>query len=484
MSHGLTSRAIATAQPGVPPNDQHRVMAGDYDPWRTAVIAADVLAASHGTPALLEQRREQRLQALLEAAPASRFWRERLRRHRAADGLQGLAPVGKRELMTKFDHWVTDPRLVLPALRAFLGDPTAIGQPFDGQWIVWESSGSSGEPGVFVQDAAAMAVYDALEGLRRPPLQPLRRWFDPWCLGERIAFVGATQGHFASTVSMRRLARLQPAFPQRLRCFDFLQPLPALAAELAEFAPTVLATYPSAALLLAGEARAGRLRLALAEVCTGGETLSPAARHGIEAAFGCPLADSYGASEFLALAASCAQGALHLNADWVILEPVDRLGRAVSPGTCGDAAWLTNLANHVQPLIRYELHDRITLHTEPCACGSPLPVIEVEGRSDDVLELGDPGGRRVRLLPLALTSVLEEQGGVFDFQLVQTGARSLRLDLGASHGRADAERAQESLRAWLAGQGLGRVRVTVRIAAAVAAGRSGKRRRVIAQAHR
>lgn len=459
-------------------------MAGDHDPWRTAVVAADVLAASHGTPAMLEQRRQRRLQALLEAAPASPFWRERLRGHRAADGLQGLAPVGKRELMTSFGHWVTDPRLALPALRDFLGDPANIGQPFDGEWIVWESSGTSGEPGVFVQDAAALAVYDALEGLRRPPLQPLRRWLDPWCLAERIAFVGATQGHFASTVSMRRLARLQPAFAERLRCFDFLQPLPALAAQLAEFAPTVLATYPSAALLLAGQARAGRLTLPLAEVWTGGETLSAVARHGIEAAFGCPLADSYGASEFLSLAASCGHGVLHLNADWVMLEPVDRLGRAVPPGTCGDAAWLTNLANHVQPLIRYELHDRITLHGEPCACGSPLPVIEVEGRSDDVLELDDPRGRRVRLLPLALTSVLEEQGGVFDFQLVQTGARSLRLDLGASHGRADAERAQDALRAWLASQGLGRARVSVRIAAAVAAGRSGKRRRVIAQDHR
>ena len=459
-------------------------MAGDHDPWRSAIVAADVLAASHGTSAMLAQRRDQRLQALLEAAPAAPLWRGRLRGHRAADGLHGLAPIGKPEWMAQFDHGVTDPRLSLRALRAFLGDPATIGEPFDGRWIAWESSGSSGEPGIFVQDAAAMAVYDALEGLRRPPLQALRRWLDPWCLGERIAFVGATQGHFASTVSMRRLARLQPAFAQRLRCFDFLQPLPGLVAQLGEFAPTVLATYPSAALLLAGEAQAGRLNLPLVEVWTGGETLSPAARHGIEAAFGCPLADSYGASEFLSLAASCAHAALHLNADWVILEPVDRRGHAVPPGTCGETAWLTNLANHVQPLIRYELHDRITLRAEPCACGSPLPVIEVQGRSDDVLELDDARGRRVRLLPLALTSVLEEQGGVFDFQLVQTGARSLRLDLGASQGRADAGRALESLRAWLASQGLGSVCLRVGTAAAVAVGRSGKRRRVIALDHR
>jgi phenylacetate-coenzyme A ligase PaaK-like adenylate-forming protein len=480
----LTNGSIAAAQAGTPPIGQHLVMAGDHDPWRTALVAADVLAVSHGTTALLTQRREDRLQALLAAAPASRWWRERLRGHRAGDGLQGLAPVGKRELMTHFDHWVTDPGLTLAALRAFIADPATIGLPFADRWIVWESSGSSGEPGVFVQDAAAMAVYDALEGLRRPPLQPLRRWLDPWCLGERIAFVGATRGHFASTVSLQRLARLQGAFARRLRGFDFLQPLPALAAQLEAFGPTVLATYPSAALLLAGEARAGRLRLPLAEVWTGGETLSAAARRSIEAAFGCPLANSYGASEFLSLAASCSRGALHLNADWVILEPVDRQGRPVPPGTCGDAAWLTNLANHVQPLIRYELHDRITLHGEPCRCGSPLPVIEVQGRSDDALELDDARGRPVRLLPLALTTVMEDRGGVFDFQLVQTGARSLRLDVGALHGAADARQAREGLRDWLSGQGLGRVRVTLGSVPAAAAGRSGKRRRVIAMQRR
>lgn len=461
---------------------QHRAMASDHDPWRAALVATDVLAVSHGTPAMVAQRRHERLQALLQVAPASPYWRERLRGHRPEQGLQGLRPVGKRELMASFDNWVSDRRLTRAALSEFVADPSRIGQPFQDRWTVWESSGSSGEPGLFVQDAAAMAVYDALEGLRRPLLQPLRRWFDPWSLGERIAFVGATSGHFASTVSMRRLARLQPAFAQRLRGFDFLQPLPALVAELGAFAPSVLATYPSAALLLADEARAGRLQLSLGEVWTGGETLSAASRRAIEAAFGCPLANSYGASEFLALAASCTRGALHLNADWVILEPVDRAGRPVPPGTCGDAAWLTHLANHVQPLIRYELNDRIRLLGEPCACGSPLPVIEVQGRSDDVLELQAARGRRVRLLPLALTTVLEEQGGVHDFQLVQTGARTLRLELGAPHDRADAARSVGALHEWLASQGLGSVRITPRCVAAIRAGRSGKRQRVVAAA--
>lgn len=459
-------------------------MSGDFDPWRSGAVALEVLALSHAAPAQIARRQRERLRSLLEAAQASPFWRERLRGLRPDDdscGLGGLRPVSKREWMAHFDRCVTDERLKLPALQAFVADPQHIGEPFEGRWIVWESSGSSGEPGLFVQDAGAMAVYDALEGLRRPLLQPLRRWMDPWLLHERIAFVGATHGHFASTVSMRRLARLQPGFARRSLGVDFLQPMAAVVAQLNDFAPTVIASYPSAALLLAHEARAGRLRVSPAELWTGGETLGAAARAEIESAFGCPLADSYGASEFLAMASSCTLGRLHLNSDWVMLEPVDRHGRPVPPGVCSDGVWLTNLANHVQPLIRYQLGDRITLQAQPCGCGSPLPVIEVQGRSDDVLELAGRGRARVRLLPLALTTVLEERGGVFDFQLVQRGERELRLDLGASHGRAALRRAGDALRGFLAEQGVEGVRLATRCVSSVGAGRSGKRRRVIAK---
>lgn len=453
-------------------------MGGDHDPWHTGWVALDVLAVSHGAASGITPRQRARLEALIEVARAAPYWRERLAGMRTMADFGSLAPVSKKELMSRFDATLTDVRVTQAALRGFVADPSCIGEPFAGRFVVWESSGSSGVPGLFVQDPAAMAVYDALEALRRPALNPWRRWVDPWGLAERFAFVGATGGHFASTVSLQRLRRLQPGLADRARGFDFLQPLPALVAQLEAFAPTVLATYPSAALLLADEARAGRLRLSLSELWTGGEALSATMRAGIESAFGCPVANSYGASEFLAIASPCAHGALHLNADWVMLEPVDAAGRPVPPGVCGERTWLTNLANHVQPLIRYELGDRVTLLAQPCACGSPLPAIEVQGRSDDVLSLRGASGRDVRLLPLALTTVLEERGGVVDFQLVQTGPAGLRLELGPRHGEADAACASEALRSWLHTQGLPRVRLSVRRVAAFTPGRSGKLQRV------
>ena len=51
----------------------------------------------------------------------------------------------------------------------------------------------------------------------------------------------------------------------------------------------------------------------------------------------------------------CSEGHLHVNDDWVILEPVDANGKPVPPGTLSDKLYLTNLANFVQPVIRYEV---------------------------------------------------------------------------------------------------------------------------------
>lgn len=452
-----------------------------YDPWRAAGVSLDVLAAARATPAALAQRRDARLRALLEAAlRGSRLYRERLGGD-AATPLDRIAPVGKDELMQRFDDWVCDPALQLPALRAFVADRAAIGRPFLGRWWVWESSGSGGRPGLFVQDAAAMAVYDALEALRRAPLAPARRWLDPWYLAERSAFVGATGGHFASNVSLERLRALQPWLAERTRGFSFLQPLPELVAQLNRFAPTLVATYPTAAVLLAEEQAAGRLQIAPQEIWTGGEALSAPMRAQVEHSFACPVANSYGASEFLALAAPCVEGALHLNSDWAILEPVDAQGRPVAEGEAGTTTLLTNLANHVQPLIRYDLGDRVRLHPARCACGSALPVIDVQGRVDDSLLLRDAHGRAVRLLPLALTTVLEDEAGVLDFQIVQHGERTLQLSVGLQQGEQALQRSRSALAGFLRRQGLAGVRVQAHAGPAAVRGRSGKLQRVVAQ---
>lgn len=459
--------------------------------WMSGVIAADIAMASHASARSLDARRQRRLNQLVTATIAgSGFYRDQYDRHhfRGIDAsltveqqLQRLPIVRKADLMRSFGSWVTDPQIKLEDLHAFLGDCAQIAEPFLGRYMVWESSGSSGEPGIFVQDAAAMAVQDGLEALRRPALRPLQRLLDPWHLTERIAFVGATTGHFAGMVSVARLKRLLPAIADRVFEISFLQPTPMLLAELEAAAPTIITTYPSAAVLLAEEKLAGRLKLDPQEIQTGGEALTPAMRRFVSEAFGCPVSSSYGASEFLSMAYECRFGQLHLNSDWAILESVDASGNVLPVGERGSNSLLTNLANFRQPLIRYELGDRILQRAKACGCGSGLPVIEVDGRSDDTLYLGSRAATAV--LPLALSTVIEEAAGLFDFQLQQKGPCELLLlsRLSAQQEGGALGRASSALTAFLLAQGVDELRIECRCGIPFQLGRSGKIKRVIKQ---
>lgn len=457
-----------------------------FDPWHSCAVAADVAAASFADDAALAARRESRLAALLEAAArGSPLYRRMLRgRDTSTLSLRQLPIVHRATLMARFEDWVADPALRLDALRAFVADPARIGEPFLHRYTVWESSGSSGEPGIFVQDSAAMATYDALEALRRPAPRPLQRWVDPWGIDECSVFVGAVGGHFASIASIERLRRLNPVLAARIQGVSLLVPMPELVDRLNRLAPTIVATYPSAAVLLAGERLAGRLRIEPREIWTGGETLTTAMRLMVQEVFGCHVADSYGASEFLSLASECRLGALHLNSDWAILEPVDEHGRAVPPGVMSSTTLLTNLANHVQPLIRYDLGDRVALHSRACACGSHLPTIEVQGRADDTLCLQTARGTAVMVAPLALSTVLEDEAGLFDFQLIQRGPRDLLLRTGMSSSQAGPvlHRASKALGEFLARQGAWGVRIRCGAGVPAQAGRTGKIKRIVAAA--
>ncbi|MBB3175687.1 phenylacetate--CoA ligase family protein [Variovorax sp. Sphag1AA] len=454
------------------------------DGWLWGTVATDVAVASYADGDALTVRQRQRLGRLLASAKAHSPFYGRLLENCDCDHahLHEIPVVHKTELMHRFDEWVTDPAIRLDELRRFVADRHRIAEPYLGSYLVWESSGSSGEPGIFVQDDLALAVFDALEAIRRPMLRPARRLFDPWGWGEQIAFVGATEGHFASTVSIERLRRLNPALAQRLRCISFMQPAEAIVRAIDAMAPSVIATYPSAAVMLAEERLHGRMRTTPREVWTGGENLCPAKRAYIQSAFHCALADSYGASEFLSLAFECEKGSLHLNSDWAILEAVDEHQRPVPRGETGATVLLTNLANHLQPLIRYDLGDRVSLHAHGCACGSRLPVVEVEGRCEDTLRIEGDGAASVQLLPLALSTAIEDGAGLFDFQLVQQGPRDLLMRTGLQGGEAELalHKAHRALSEFLRTQGVTGVHIECRAGEPGRAGRSGKVPRVVA----
>ena len=463
---------------------------GDPTAWRGWDVQAPLAWMSaawdvwSGVPAgrqALSARAGQRLRTLVEhARTRSPFYRDHyLGLPRGDVDLPLLPPVTRHALMARFDDWVADPDVTAEGVLSFVADPDRTGQPYLGRYGVWTSSGTAGEPGLFVHDANALAVYDALEILR-PAAWPADAAFyhHVFSNGARYAMVAATGGHFAGVASIERMRRLAPWAAGRMRVFSILQPLPRLVAALNGYAPTFLATYPTAASLLAAERAAGRLAIAPSTLWLGGETLTDPCRAQIARDFGCRVLQEYGTSECMSIACECPRGRLHLNSDWVFLEPVDREYRPVPPGTLSHTTLLTNLANLVQPMIRYDLGDSIRLEGEPCACGNPLPVLRVEGRSDDTLKLQCDDGSTTTLLPLALTTVVEETG-LFWFQIVQSAPKALGLRLDASEA-AGWDKAAAGLRRYLEGQGLSAVQVLREAAPPERNARSGKLRRVIA----
>ena len=111
-----------------------------------------------------------------------------------------------------------------------------------------------------------------------------------------------------------------------------------------------------------------------------------------------------------------------------------------------------------------------------------MPTIDVHGRNDDVLVAPGRDGHPVTLLPLALTTQLEDEAGVFDFQLRQTDLRHWRLLLGPNVARTPLmrRRCQRVLADFAAAQGAVGLGITAVAADTLPLGSSGKLKRIVA----
>jgi phenylacetate-coenzyme A ligase PaaK-like adenylate-forming protein len=428
-------------------------------------LAFDGRRAHRGGPAAIAARQHARLAALVDyARTRSPFYRQ------FYAGLAGrvedprLLPVtGKAVLMARFDDWVTDPGVTLERVQAFVADPALIGQRLRGAhagYTVATTSGTTGTRGLFLLDERALGVANVV-GAR-----VLSSWLRPAVLPRllagrgRVAMVVATGGHFASAAAAARLGAGSSAGGRRV--FGVDTSLPELVAQLNAFQPAVLAPYATTGLLLATEQQAGRLRIRPALVALAAEGLPDGEEGRIAAAFGAAVGNSYAATECPFLSYGCREGWLHVNADWAILEPVDAHHRPTPPGQQSHTVLVTNLANRVQPILRYDLGDSVLQRPGPCPCGNPLPAIRVQGRTADLLTFPTPTGQIVTITPLTLTTRLDRLPGIALFQIEQTTPTELMVRLRPAPG-ADPERiwraAHRELSDLLATSGLGHVRV-------------------------
>lgn len=342
-----------------------------------------------------------------------------------------LPPVTKPQLMAAFDVWATDRRVSRASVDAFIRDKQRVGRSYLGKYSVWTTSGTTGEPGIFLQNAAAQGIYNSMY---------IWRGFGSWLTWQQLGammrrgfhcgLILAVGDHYAGAANWARVQRQLGPFADRLRIFPILEPLPRLVAALNAYQPAILISYPSVLALLAGEQSAGRLNLHPVILNSLGEGLDDAARQHIEAAFpAARLVDIYAATECLFMGFECEYHWQHANNDWSLLEPVDEANQPVAAGQPSANVLVTNFANRIQPIIRYQLGDSLTFKPDPCECGNPLPAFHIAGRTDELLTFGSLDGGSAQVLPMAIASVVEQVAGVIRYQIIQTGTDQLNIRL-------------------------------------------------------
>ncbi len=411
----------------------------------------------------VQEARWRRL--LRHAAAHSPFYRERLAgldldRCRPAD----VPPLTKAELMARFDEIVTDRRVRRADVERFMADPANLGRFYLGRYAVCHTSGSQGQPAVVVQEGPDVLLgveAQTARGQIVPDVPLLLHAAGRLVRPARLAVVTQQPGFYPSGATFAYLAAARlPVL--RLLHLSVFAPLADTVARLNEFQPEFITAYASALEELAREQERGRLRLReggrLKGLTSTSEPLPPASRELVERAFGVRVSDCYMLAECLALTTGCPHfpGA-HVNSDLAILEVVDDDGRPVPAGEPGAKVLVTNLYNRVQPVIRYEVGDVVTVSPTPCPCGSPFPLVQaVGGRTKERFWIEDGDGKREIPYYLFLAG-LHHCTELAEHQVLQTGPRRFVVRVAPRPGLSvSAERVGRLVRRSVEAEGLAR----------------------------
>ena len=382
--------------------------------WRQ--VLGDRLGRLRWSRAQIDAERDRALRALVHTARSGSAWHAPRLAHVDVDrltagDLTSLPTMTKHDVLAAFDDLVTDRRVTRSTAEEHLSGLTGDAY-LAGDLHVVASGGSTGERALFVYGWDAW--IDVHLGLGRF----VTSLFEEPDIPPGTVTTGVVAAHSAShmTSAVGQTFRGPVVDPHP---FPVTLPVADIVAGLNALQPVVLIAYASMLGVLAGEAAAGRLRIAPRRIVATSEPLLPEVRRAAEQVFDAPVANCWGTSEGGVLAVGCWRSeGMHLNEDLTVIEPVDEAGRPVPPGERSAKVLLTVLYNPVMPLIRYELTDEVVVLDEPCPCGSAhRRIADVQGRLDDLFVYG-----RVEVHPHVLRSVLGAVPEVLEYQVRQSAA--------------------------------------------------------------
>lgn len=314
---------------------------------------------------------------------------------------QDFPVLTKALLIEHFDDIVTDRTLDKAAVQRFLRtatEPTAL---LHDKYVVRQTSGTSGERLIVVSQLDECASFAA----------QMKRFESSDTLSRKIAFVGVTNRYAASYIGVSHLFSSSANY--EFLPIDVGMPLAEMIRLLNEFQPDLLCGYTSAILALARAKTETPLTWRPNSISCVGEVMLAQADAEIGNAFGCPVMNVYGTTEFGVMGVGQG-GQMVLLDDDLIYE------------FNGDHVNVTSLNQTTMPFIRYTLHDALT-RREGCSVG-PYPVIDPHfGRTEDALRLVNDAGQPDELNALALIGWSLRIDGLSQFQVVVEGARSIRM---------------------------------------------------------
>lgn len=323
--------------------------------------------------------------------------------------LSKFPTIDKKTFIQNFDKIVTQKDLSQQKLIQFDNDKNKNKKTFKDKYHIVHSSGSTGKPAYFVYDNKAWesmligVIRAALWDMSMP--QILKYLFKK----PRILYIAATDGRYGGAMAVGD--GIEGVKGSQL-FIDINMPLKEWIKKINAFQPNMIVGYPSAIKILGELIEKRALNVNVFRVISCGEPLSDNLRQYFKKVFHSDMINFYGASESLVLGVEADfQEGMYLFDDMNYIE--------VENGNM----YITSLYNYVQPLIRYQITDRLKIKREK----GKYPFTRAEnivGREEDILWFEDKGKKEF-LHPLAIEGFCIE--GLLDYQFRQLSCNSFEM---------------------------------------------------------
>ncbi len=322
----------------------------------------------------------------------------------------------KAILMANFDAIVTDPSITKQGIANFLTKSSDPSDLFLNKYTVMHTSGTSGEMGYFLTEKSDMrrSFRGNMFRFRRGGGNgKSMRMSWPGLRRLRLAFYGATGGHFAGATSVARMQKGLARLILKAVPFEVNSPLPSVVEQLNEFKPDFIFGYTTALKILGEQQRQGILKIAPRAVAATGETVTKEDMSYLSESFaGVSVFGLYACTEHMMMGVTNPDcETMTLTDGNLIMELFD------------DHSVVTNLFNYTMPLIRYRMSDIL----QPLSAPGVYPVVveNLVGRSEQMPSFRNAAGTMDFISPHTINEVFVK--GVTRFQMQITSDTSFRF---------------------------------------------------------